>query len=75
MLEGSAEGGGEENDLWVETVGKIYCINITFQCFFKVDKFLIFMNLPIKCIVIYFTDVVISLTPMPSMNFNFLRKK
>lgn len=58
----------------METVGKIYCINIMFKCFFKVDKFLIFRILPIKCIVTYFTYIVVSLAPMPTMSFHFLEK-
>lgn len=75
MLEGSGEGREVEDSLWVETVGKIYCINIMFKCFFKVDKFFIFRILPIKCIVTYFNDIMISLAPMPSMNFHVLKKK
>lgn len=74
MLEGS-EGREGEDSLWVETVGKIYCINITFKCFFKVDKFFIFRILLIKCIVTYIIDISISLIPMQVWTFPFWKKK
>lgn len=59
----------------MEVAGKVFCANVIIQCLFKVAKHLTFKILPIKCIVNYFTDIMISFTPMPSLNFHFLGKK
>lgn len=74
MLEGLGEGGEGEDNLGLEIVGKVFCTNVIFQHLFKVDKLLIFRILPIKCIVTYFTDIMICFTPMPRLNFHFLGK-
>lgn len=75
MLEGSGEGREREDSLWVEIAGKIDYFIITFKCFFNVDKFLTFRILPIKCIVTYFTDIMIHLNPMQVWTFTSWGKK
>lgn len=68
-------GAGVWVDGWGGIVWKVFCANVTLQCLFKVAKLLTFKILPIKCIVNYFTDIMITFTPMSSLNFHFLGKK
>lgn len=66
--------GRERIILRFETVGKLFSTNVIFRCLLKVDKLLIWGILPIKHFITHFTDIMISFTLMPNLNFHFLEK-